>query len=380
MRETSYAAVRGDVISSESPITVLIVNLNRCEELRCLLRDLAAQSRPADAIIVVDNGSTDGSPAMVASEFPAVQSICLGTNTGASHARNVGLAAALSDLVVILDNDLRIVDVDFLAKVAESAIRHADCAVISFEQVIVSWCRDEDRPAGVFTLEELKQLAASGRGPGSGRAFYYWLFWVGACAIRKSAWEQVGRFDAQFRYGGEEWDFAYRCLAADLRLLRDTGLWVIHAQSPRMRTKYNIGLLLAGMIIAQAIYFPLVDLVIFLSLQFLKSMADAVRQWDPAPVLYGWWKVAGAWRTQVLPKRTPLPRRVMNRVYYLRTHSPATYAEVEAARSSVWRFYLARARRRTPEQQYRAVVVAMMPATDATHSAVESSAFRGDDK
>src|ERR1700724_2887416 len=57
-------------------ISVVVVNWNRRDLLRACLRSLAAQqtAHPFD-VVVVDNGSDDGSPEMVLEEFPGGQSL-----------------------------------------------------------------------------------------------------------------------------------------------------------------------------------------------------------------------------------------------------------------------------------------------------------------
>ena len=72
--------------------------------LECVL----AQSRPPDEIIVVDNGSEDGSPDHVREHFPGVQVLELGRNTGFAGAANAGLRAAASDFVALVNTDVRL--------------------------------------------------------------------------------------------------------------------------------------------------------------------------------------------------------------------------------------------------------------------------------
>jgi GT2 family glycosyltransferase len=92
---------------SDSLFSVLIVNFNGQHHLRACLAALAVQSFPRHRyeVIVVDNGSTDGSQAMVRSEFPSARLVQLTENTGFSGGNNAGLPYAHGRYIVLLNND-----------------------------------------------------------------------------------------------------------------------------------------------------------------------------------------------------------------------------------------------------------------------------------
>lgn len=72
------------------------------------LRSLLAQSRPLLEIVVVDNGSTDRTCAIVRERFPGVRLIEMGQNTGFCRANNAGIAATRGDFVLIANPDTRL--------------------------------------------------------------------------------------------------------------------------------------------------------------------------------------------------------------------------------------------------------------------------------
>ena len=82
----------------------MIPNWNGAARLEKLFGGLAAQTRPFDRLIMVDNGSTDDSAAVARRAGAHV--IELGTNTGFSHAVNCGIRAAGTEWVAILNNDV----------------------------------------------------------------------------------------------------------------------------------------------------------------------------------------------------------------------------------------------------------------------------------
>jgi GT2 family glycosyltransferase len=90
-------------------LSVVILNWNT----RDLLRDcLAAIGRNSPGssyeAIVVDNGSTDGSPAMVRAEFPRARLIETGSNLGFAGGNNVGLRAARGEYRLLLNSDAEV--------------------------------------------------------------------------------------------------------------------------------------------------------------------------------------------------------------------------------------------------------------------------------
>ncbi len=73
-------------------LAIVIVSYNTCGLLRSCLRSLDADGAPA-RVVVVDNASTDGSPEMVAAEFPPVEVLAAGRNLGFAAGNNLALRA-----------------------------------------------------------------------------------------------------------------------------------------------------------------------------------------------------------------------------------------------------------------------------------------------
>lgn len=95
--------------------SVVIPNWNGRDLLeRYLPSVVAALSRnPANEVLVVDNGSSDGSVEFVRQHFPQVKVLALPENLGFGGGSNAGFREAKNDIVVLLNSDMR-VDADFL--------------------------------------------------------------------------------------------------------------------------------------------------------------------------------------------------------------------------------------------------------------------------
>ena len=95
--------------------SVVIPNWNGRDLLEKYLPSVVAAlaDSPRNEIIVVDNGSEDGSPQFVREHFPHVRVLALEHNLGFGGSSNAGFQAARNDIVVLLNNDMR-VERDFL--------------------------------------------------------------------------------------------------------------------------------------------------------------------------------------------------------------------------------------------------------------------------
>ena len=88
---------------SPAEVTVVVVSYNTRDALRRCLAALRGQE--AAKIVVVDNGSKDGSPEMVQAEHPEVELVATGENLGFARANNLGEARSATPLVLFLNSD-----------------------------------------------------------------------------------------------------------------------------------------------------------------------------------------------------------------------------------------------------------------------------------
>lgn len=100
---------------STASASVVIPNWNGKDLLEKYLPSvvIAMQAKAGNEVIVVDNGSSDGSAEFVRSKFPTVKLIALPENLGFGGGCNTGVKAAKNDIVVLLNSDMR-VQLDFL--------------------------------------------------------------------------------------------------------------------------------------------------------------------------------------------------------------------------------------------------------------------------
>jgi GT2 family glycosyltransferase len=337
----------GDTGIAEYPrLAVIIVNWNRCRCLRDLLLDVQRQSHPADELIVVDNGSDDGSPEMVELEFRGVHLIRLPRNMGLSYGRNVGIEASRSELLVFADNDLRILDRSFLRGVRDSARAHFGIGVISFEVIGLSEAgRCMRRNERLFGWDQLEAMARDGIAPIPKQICYTATLAGGASLVRRETFDRVGTFDPSLWYGGEETDFAFRCHRNGVKLILDSGLWVIHKHSPEMRPKFRDGTAWKNEAIVRARYMPLPDFILALACQIAHALVCKGDAWIKLNRLVSLCSaVCFSLRDVFMRKRTPCCRPTMNRYYLLSIYMPEHYDYTQPLTMSPLRYWYMRIR------------------------------------
>ena len=108
-------------------ISIVIPTHNRKELLHRCLEAATQQDYPDYEVIVVDDGSTDGTGEMVRREFPQVRYIRQEPNRGPAAARNQGIEVATGEIIAFTDDDC-LIPVDFLSRLADGYRRYPKVA------------------------------------------------------------------------------------------------------------------------------------------------------------------------------------------------------------------------------------------------------------
>ncbi|MCU1336320.1 MAG: glycosyl transferase, family 2 [Bryobacterales bacterium] len=203
---------------------MVVTNWNRKELLRACLDSLARQSHRSFEVIVVDNGSTDGSPALVeemAKRYPVqLRLIANPVNLGFCAANNQGIAATNAALVALLNNDAE-AEPGWL-EALELAIRQGEDVGMTASKVLV-W---ED-PTKIDKCGHLIYPDGQNRGRGSGQTDrgqfnrMEEVLWPDGCAAmyRRAMLEDIGGFDEDFFAYADDAELGLRARWAGWRCL-----------------------------------------------------------------------------------------------------------------------------------------------------------------
>ena len=246
-------------------ISVIIVSWNAC----CYLRDCLMSVRETGAalvreIIVVDNASTDGSPDMVAKEFPEVTLIRSAENLGFARANNLGIRRASGAFLALINSDV-IVHPGCFERLTGQLEDHSEvglagprisggddrlqltcrrfptvwnltCCALALDRVLSRWPH--------FSGLEMRHWDYSRQGEVEVLSGCFWL-------ARRTAVEQVGGLDERFFFYAEDVDWCKRLRDAGWKIMFIPQATATHfggGSSSNAPLRYSIEMLRANLI------------------------------------------------------------------------------------------------------------------------------------
>lgn len=213
-------------------VSIVIVNWNGRHFLAPCLRSLAAQTFRDFEIVLVDNGSEDGSLPFVKEHYPQVRLIANDENRGFAAANNQGIRASDAEYVATINNDTE-ADPDWLAElvaVAEARPQVGACASrmvfagrpdminsagIALDRAGIAWDRQGGQAANPADREPVTVFGAC----------------AGAALYRREMLDDVGLFDEAFFAYLEDVDLAWRAQWAGWEAVYVPTARVLHAHS-----------------------------------------------------------------------------------------------------------------------------------------------------
>ncbi len=206
LREVFNAPVAA-LLHQTPRVSVVVCSYNGGSTLDQCLRSLEALAYPDYEVIVVDDGSTDDTRAILA-QFPGVRAIQQ-PNKGLSVARNVGLQAATGAIIAYTDSDC-FADADWLTHLVHQLQRSGAAAVggpnLTPEDGWLAGCvaAAPGQPTHVLENDQIAEHI-----PGCNMAF------------RREILEALNGFDPQYRKAGDDVDLCWR--------LQQAGHWITFA-------------------------------------------------------------------------------------------------------------------------------------------------------
>ena len=222
-------------VQVESPaplISVLILTWNGRRFLDDCLGALAGQTLRNFEVILVDNGSADGSAAYVREMYPWVTLVELPDNAGFAEGNNRGLEVAHGEFIVTLNNDTK-VDPRFLEELLQPALHNPDIGMVAAKMLNFF---DPGRIDSVGVKAAVNGMGYNiGVGERDRGQFDAPVEVFGPCAgaalYRRSMLEEVGFFDRDYFAYYEDLDLAWRGRLAGWRTVTAPRAVVLHVHS-----------------------------------------------------------------------------------------------------------------------------------------------------
>ena len=220
--------------------TIVIPNYNGMQYLEDCLRTLHADINDYHApIIIVDNGSTDGSVQWIKSNYPQVELITLTTNTGFCNAVNVGIKKARTPYVILLNNDTK-VKLGFTNTLTNTI--HSSKNIFSVSAQMLDMKNEDiiDNAGDLYAA--LGWAFARGKGKKAdewNKPAHIFSACGGASIYRKEILERIGYFDEEHFAYLEDVDIGWRARIYGYVNLYEPGAKVLHAGSAVSGSRYN---------------------------------------------------------------------------------------------------------------------------------------------
>ena len=220
-------------------VSVVIPNFNGIAFLDSVLASLEGQTLNNFEVILVDNGSTDGSCSFVTANYPWVHLIELSENFGFCGAVNAGIRAAKAPYVLLLNNDTEVKE-DFVEEMLAAIRRHKN-AFSCGARMVQDHDRDKLDDVGNYYCA-LGWSFARGRGKDihayetEDRIF---SACAGAAIYRKKILEKIGYFDEEHFAYLEDTDIGYRARIYGYENWYAPKAIVYHVGSGTSGSRYN---------------------------------------------------------------------------------------------------------------------------------------------
>ena len=220
-------------------VTVVIPNYNGKKYLDDCLKSLKKQSYQEFKVIIVDNGSTDGSQDYIKKKYPQVELIELSENTGFANAANVGIKASDSEYVFLLNNDTMCDEnaLENLIRVMENKKKlfSAQAKMLQMKEphniddsgdlyCALGWAFSPGKDADNNHFSRRESITSA---------------CAGAAIYRKEYFDKVGYFDKEHFCYLEDVDIGYRARLKGFANVMEPTAIVYHVGSASSGSRYN---------------------------------------------------------------------------------------------------------------------------------------------
>ena len=201
-------------------VSIIIVNWNRKEDMLFTLKKISSDNYPNLEVVIVDNGSNDGSTTEIPEIYPDFKYINLSTNLGCEEGYNVGVLNSSGEILIYLDSDAYIEKggIERMVNIFknDSSIGIIDPLIINFHT-------------------KLPQNGTMNKWPLDGT-----MFTGCAVALTRDLIDRIGLRPGNFFIYASEADVCIRALDAGFKIKHEKDIIAYHKESPvkRLSSKF----------------------------------------------------------------------------------------------------------------------------------------------
>ncbi len=196
-------------------LSIIILTCNSIKFIKPCLDSILSQDYKDSELIIVDNGSKDGTVDFIRQNYPGVRLIENRENLGAAKARNQGIEVSRGEWVLTLDCDV-ILERGFLGRIMDF-VREPKNSIGIFQPKILNMDKKTIYSCGIY-ISWLKKFYDIGKGRVDNGEFNVSRYIFGACSaaalyrrdMLEEVKEETGYFDERFFFLAEDVDLALR--------------------------------------------------------------------------------------------------------------------------------------------------------------------------
>ena len=191
-------------------VSIIIVNWNGRKFIEKCLNGLRKQTYKNFSIILVDNGSSDGSIALISKNYPEVKTIAFTENLGFATANNIAIKSVQTEYVGLLNNDA-VPHPKWLEHLMKALQENPEAGFAASKMLFYHNPKVIDRAGDVYTTAATALLRGRGK-PSETYNNQEWIFaaCAGAALYRTRMLEDIGLFDEDFFLLYEDVDLSFR--------------------------------------------------------------------------------------------------------------------------------------------------------------------------
>jgi len=219
-------------------VSLIILNYNGKKNTLEFLKSLKKTDYPNYEIIVVDNGSTDGSVEAIRKKFPRVKIVRNKENLGAPAGRNSGIKVAGGEYIVTLDNDMYVNQKNWLSLLVDVAESDEKIGIVI--PMLLYYRTNKIQSVGQIAPDILTKITSTTFLWGAGeidRGQFSEIkdIAAGNGLLKKKVLKKIGLLDEKTFIYFDETDFCYRAKRAGYRIVSQPNSKIWHKGSATIK-------------------------------------------------------------------------------------------------------------------------------------------------